>query len=76
MPRHRTENHELQELRELVAWIGEHIRVRSAGMSKATRFCGLCSGITKLRRGACRHDAIWDIGKKFMEDLDKEMFGE
>ena len=72
MARHRTENHELQELRELVTWIGEHIVVRSAGMSKATKFCALCSGVTKLRRGACKHDAIWDIAKKLAEHVETD----
>ena len=51
---------ELQRLRELVAWIGPHIRQRAANMSWMTKACMLCTR-TKLRRENCRHDEIWAV---------------
>jgi hypothetical protein len=53
-------------LRELIAFVGQHIRLRAANMSWMTKSCRMCTG-TKLRRENCRHDEILQIWQGFRD---------
>lgn len=57
---HPSPTDEIEYLRELVRWMAPQIRVRTAALQQATKFCRLCQG-TKLRRSQCRHDDIWKV---------------
>ena len=47
-------------LRNLLVFVGQHIKQRAANMSWMTKSCRMCTG-TKLRRENCRHDEIFAI---------------
>jgi len=51
---------ELERLRGLLVFVGQHIKQRAANMSWMTKSCRMCTG-TKLRRENCRHDEIFAI---------------
>ena len=78
MPRHKADtlvepviqpDDEVTHLKDLLAWIGDHIHVRNANGQRTTAKCALCPFTYKKdSRGRsikeqCRHNEIWQLSK-------------
>lgn len=58
-----TQQQELNDLRDLVRWVGKEIASRNANGKLTNKFCLFCSHVSK-KRLACRHAEVWAYNKE------------